>query len=368
MRIVAAGILAFGCACSAPAEPPAAPAPPNGARVEKSGFFTVDQAPPSAPGAPAPRGPKDEQTFYAQLAGVSNEEAAKRLKQQDAVRPEFERLLTQLRAKERGNFTEAELIHRPDWSFLLYFKRDPKKTLAKYTKNPRFQARSAPYTHEELEKLSAPWIERLEKERLFTGYGMNARNGRAELDMVVSQEEFAAIAARNGWGPVPDYIQLKFEGAPVGPAIDEAVVPGIRIFPQGDRNLGITHQMAISGRIVLRDGCFYVVSPVGSEPAKLAYFPREVGLYVDPQGYLALRTRAEPSRHLGRIGEQFTWAGPIHLPETAPKVRELRERCGNAPLMHGAIPESSAMFNARYGLPRTPPPPPPRPEAWRQAN
>lgn len=355
-------LLATGCACSAPAEATGPAVAPKGGRVEKSGFLTVEHAPPSPAAAPLRRGPQNEQTFYAQLAGVSNEEAARRLQQQDALRPEFERLLAKLRSNERGNFTEAELIHRPDWAFLLYFKRDPQGTLAKYTRNPRFQARPARYTEEELQQLSAPWIERLGKERLFTGYGLNARNGRAEIDMIVSEEEYSAIAARNGWAPVPDYIHLKFQGAPVGPAMDDAIARGIRIFPQSDRNLGITHQAALGGRIVLRDGCFYVVSPLGSEPAKLAYFPREVGLYADPQGYLALRTRTAAPRHLGRIGEQFTWAGPIDLPETAPMVKELRERCGNAPLMHVAIPESSAMFNARYGLPRRPPPPPPRPK------
>lgn len=359
MRLAPAMLLVLGCACSAPAQPTASAAVPKGARVEDSGFLTVENAPPSTPGPPLPRGPQNEQTFYAQLAGVSNEEAEKRLRQQEAIRPEFERLLAQLRAKERGNFTEAELVHKPDWKFLLYFKSDPQGTLAKYTRNPRFEARSARYTEEELQRLSAPWIERLGKERLFTGYGMNARQGRAEIDMVISEAEFAEIAARNGWGPVPDYVQLKFDAALVGPAVDESVARGVRIFPQSDRNLGLTHQAAFSGRIVLRDGCFHVVSPVSSEPDKLAYFPREVGLYVDPQGYLALRTRTAQPKHRGRIGEQFTWAGPIHLPESAPMVKELRERCGNAPLMHVAIPESSAMFNARYGLP-SPPPPPPR--------
>ena len=37
-------------------------------------------------------------------------------------------------------------------------------------------------------------------------------------------------------------------------------------------------------------------------------------------------------------------------------MKELREKCGNAPLMHVGVPESSAIFNARYGLPRQPPP------------
>jgi hypothetical protein len=92
---------------------------------------------------------------------------------------------------------------------------------------------------------------------------------------------------------------------------------------------------------------------------KLAYFAREVGLGRDSQGYLSLHRRSAVPEHLGRIGEEFTWPGPIPIDESAPMVKQLRERCGNAPLMHVGIPNSTAMFNARWGLPRAAPPPPP---------
>ena len=305
------------------------------------------------------RGPENELTFYAQLAGVHNAEADRGMKPQEATRPEFERLMQTLRTRERGNYTDAELIHRPDWAYLIYFKRDPAATLARYTKNPRFQARSAPYTDEELTRMSKPWLDRINGERLTGGYGMNARRGTADIDMVVSREEFEAIAKARGWPAVPDFLNLKFDTAPVGPAIEPSVAPGIRILAQGDRSLGATNQAAIGGRIVLRDGCLLVVGHDGKE--QLAYFAREVGLGRDPQGYLSLHTRTDPKRHLGRIGEHFTWAGPIGITEQAPMVRELRARCGAAPLMHVGIPDSTAMFNARYGLPRgpvTPPKPP----------
>jgi hypothetical protein len=178
---------------------------PAGARVEPSDFLTVEQAPPSPipPAAPAAKR-QNEQTYYAQLAGVSNAEAARRMREQEALRPTAERLVRQLRTRERGNFTDVEIFHRPDWAYLLYFKRDPAKTLARYTSNPRFKARAARYTSSELQKLSQPWIDRFAKERLFTGYGMNARQGTADIDMVVGEDEFAAIAARRGWGAKPD--------------------------------------------------------------------------------------------------------------------------------------------------------------------
>jgi hypothetical protein len=333
---------------------------PVGAQAERSGFWTILTAPNSPPAPREPnRGHDNERTFYAQHAGISNAEAAKRLKAQEATRPEFERLMRTLRTKERGNYTDAELIHRPDWAYLIYFKRNPAATLARYTKNPRFQARSARYTRGELERLTKPWIDRLNAERLTTGYGMNARRGTADIDMVVSREEFEAIARRNGWGPVPEYLNLKFDIAPVGPSVAPSVASGIRVFAQGDRNLGATNQAALTGRIVLKDGCLKVIGFDGKE--QLTYFAREVGLGLDRDGYLSLHARAATPRHLGRIGEMFTWAGPIGIDESAPMVAELRARCGGAPLMHVGVPDSSAMFNARYGLRRSPPPPPPLP-------
>lgn len=349
------------CSEAAPSQP-AAPAQqrtvPNEASIEASGYFTVEKVPDS-PASPREAPRERELTYYAELAGVSNAEAATRMKEQEAIRPEFERLIQQLRTKERGNYTDAELIHRPNWAFLLFFKHGPEATLAKYSNNPRFQARHARYTEQELRALAQPWIDRFSAERLFTGYGLNARQGRAEIDMVVSEEEYAAIAARNGWDTPPDFLALRFEKAPVGPAVDPSIAHGIRIFPQSDRNLGIIHQAAFNGRIALRDGCFFVIGYDGKE--QLAYFAREVGIGLDSQGYLSLHARAAQPRHLGRIGEPFTWAGPIAIGEDAPMVAELRERCGNAPLMHVGIPESSAIFNARYGLPRPNPPPPPPP-------
>jgi hypothetical protein len=357
-RIWLAGCLLAAACTASPAQSPDMRAQlPVGAQAERSGFWTVLTAPDSPPGAREPdRGYNNELTFYAQLAGVSNAEAAKRMKAQQKTRPEFERLMRTLRTKERGNYTDAELVHRPDWAYRIYFKRNPAATLAKYTKNPRFQARSARYTSAELERLTRPWIERLTAERLTTGYGMNARHGTADIDMVVSREEFEDIARRNGWGKPPAYLNLKFATAPVGPSVDTRVARGMRIFAQGDRNLGATNQAALSGRIVLKDGCLRVVGYDGQE--QLAYFAREVGLGLDSAGYLSLHARAATPRHLGRIGEGFTWAGPVGIDESAPMVAELRQRCGNAPLMHVGIPDSTAMFNARYGLPRPSPPPP----------
>lgn len=217
-------------------------------------------------------------------------------------------------------------------------------------------------TQQALLAATKPWVDRLNAERLVTGYGVNAREGRLDMDMVVSEAEYRALAVAKGWGPAPPTIFMRFSAAPAGPAIAPDALPGIRIFPQNDRNLGITHQAAIHGSIVLRDGCFFVESGSPESSRMLAYFPREVGLYRDPQGYLALRSRFPDHRqHVGRIGESFVWAGPIAASEQLPMVRDLRARCGNAPLMMLSVPTSQSIFLARYPHLRNPMPPPPPP-------
>jgi hypothetical protein len=108
--------------------------------------------------------------------------------------------------------------------------------------------------------------------------------------------------------------------------------------------LGATNQAALGGRIILRDGCLYIARP--GTPDRLAYFPREIGLTVDGEGYLALKPRAAAARIAGRIGEEFTWAGPLGpVPEDAPMVPQLRQQCGAAPVEAISFPESR--HNAR---------------------
>ncbi|MGI8611774.1 MAG: hypothetical protein ACR2KH_05825, partial [Sphingomicrobium sp.] len=116
---------------------------PTGAKIEPSGFASVGQVPPTplpAKPPPAENRPKDERGFYAQMAGISDAEAAKRVREQQVTRPQFEKLLATPRKREAGNFTDARLVHKPDWAYVLYFKRDPERTLAKYIKRAHFKA------------------------------------------------------------------------------------------------------------------------------------------------------------------------------------------------------------------------------------
>jgi hypothetical protein len=342
--LVAAGV-ALGASASAGQEP--SRIVPPGAKIEASGFATIASAPASPfPDAlpPPDTRPQDERGYYAQLAGISDAEAAKRLREQSASRPAFEKLLAALRRREAGNFTDARLIHKPDWAYVLYFKRDPQRTLARYIKAPHFKAAQARYSTAELQAIAKPWVDRFGQHRLLGGHGTDATFGEVRMDLVVSEAEYRVIAAREAW-VLPDAIKLEFaggvEGAPIAPVLERLV----RLFPQSDRALGATNQALLGGRILLQDGCFYLTGP--NRPPSLAYFAREVALGVDQQGYLSLRSRGANPRHLGRVGEQFSWGGPIGITEDAPMVAELRKRCGNAPLEHVGVPESARLFHVR---------------------
>jgi hypothetical protein len=322
-------------------------AAPAGATIEPSGFATIEQAPPSpfpdrVP--PSDHRPKDERSYYAQLAGISDAEAKKRLAEQAATRPAFEELVRTLRKREPGNFTGARVVHKPDWAYVLYFKHDPERTLARYFKRPHFKAARGRYGSAELDAIARPWVGRFTEHRLLGGYGSDATFGEVRMDLVVSEPEFRAIAAREGWH-VPDTIKLAFSDGVDGSPIASQVRPLVRIFPQSDRALGATNQALLGGRIVVRDGCLFVTGR--AKPDRLAYFGREVAIGLDDQNYLALRHRGLDPRHLGRIGEQFSWGGPIGITEDMPMVAELRARCGNAPLEHVGIPQSARLFQVR---------------------
>ena len=318
---------------------------PTGATIEASGFATIERAPPVPyPDQPPPseNRPHSEAAWYARDLGISIEEAEQRQQEQQALRPEFERLITLLREKEPGNFTAPRIVHKPDWAYVLYFKREPDRTLAKYASDPRFKAALARYSQEELEAIARPWVDRFVAHKLAGGWGSDATYGTAEIMMSVTEDEYRAIAEREGWGPVPDALVLRFSAPLDHPSVEERAKPFIRIFAQNRRSTTMQLEAGLSGRITMRDGCLY-------SGDALAYFHRETGIGIDEQGYVALTDR-RTGKSKGRIGEWFSWAGPNSISEDMPMVRELRERCGNAPIANVGNPESSAEFRVRAYL------------------
>jgi hypothetical protein len=313
----------------------------KGAVLEASGFATILDAPsPPFPDTPPPpeNRPANEAEWYARSQGIGTEEAVKRQREQAALRPQMERLLELVRAKEQGNFTAVRMVHAPDWAYVFYFKRQPQETLSRYARHPRIKAALARYTQAELDALAKPWVDRLMAHRLLDGHGSDPTFGEVVLAMAVSEAEFREVAAREGW-QVPDALKLRFPEAAEGQALPERLETLVRIFPHPDRALGATNMASLGGRIILRDGCLYIARP--GNPDRLAYFPREIGLTVDDEGYLALKPKGAGARISGRVGEEFTWAGPMGpVSEDAPMIAELRQRCGAAPVEAISFPQS----------------------------
>lgn len=197
-----------------------------------------------------------------------------------------------------------------------------------------------------LQKIAKPWVQRFEQERLLGGYGSS--RGAMQMDMLVTAAEYRAIARRHGWGQPPSTIRLGFSKGVSGPAVSEAAQPLVKIFAHSDRALGVTNQALLGGRIILRGGCLYVTAR--DQPDRLAYFPREFGLTLDPRGHPAIRSRLSGGKIVGAVGDDFNWGGPIGIVKDAPMVAELRAKCGNAPIEHVGMLVTQAEFRKRYGL------------------
>ena len=321
---------------------------PTGATIDASGFATVLKVPVPDYSKLVERQPQfhgGEAEWYARDQKISVAEARKRQDEQDALRPKFEHLMEELRDREPGNYTDARVVHQPDWAYVLFFKRDPDGALAKYVKHPRFRAALAPYTREELDALIKPWAERFGKTGIVGGYGSDATYGTAEFMLSVTEEEYREIAAREGWGAVPSAIKLGFAGALAVPAVDPKVAPFLRHFASERRATVFQLEALGTGQIVLRDGCLRVAGQNGKDA--LAMFHKETGIGVDPQGYLALidRRTGKPS---GRVGEMFAWGAPNAASEDMPEVVELRAKCGAGPMVNVGNPESKTAFDLRY--------------------
>jgi hypothetical protein len=254
-------------------------------------------------------------------------------------------LRQQLSQQEPDNYVDAALVHQPDWAYVLYFKRDPEATLRKYSVNPRFRAAQAAYTTAELQALAAPWAKRFSDAGIAGGYGFSATEGRVDMMMSVTEEEYRALAARNGWGKVPVPINPFFPGQLAAPRVDPRVAPFVRGFASESRATTIQLEAGGSGRVVLDDACLRVATKSRAK-GPLVVFHRETGIGRDAQGYLATIDR-RTGKATGRVGEMWSWSGPNNGKDFH-GLQELKDACGDGPVVNVGNPESQARFRARH--------------------
>lgn len=311
---------------------------PIGAAIEASGFATVLTAPPVPyPDEPPPsdREWMDPETALQREMNANPSEAA----QQDAMA-----LARMIEAREGRNFIGIRVVRDSDPRFAFQFQTDAASTLARYTDDLRFVAVEGGVPAAELRPLANEWNARFAPLRLGGG-NVYEFDGVVRFDMQVDEATFQAIAEAEGWS-LPDRVELNFTPPPNPNAMDPALEPLVRIMPRHDRVPGAVLSAAMSGRIILRDGCFRLASQDPAHDDPLVIFDRDFALVVDDGGYMALQG-SHADRPLPRIGELMTWAGPRGVDERDAGVQELRAMCGEGEIVSAGTPSSAYHFRVR---------------------
>lgn len=305
---------------------------PRGATIEASGFATILTAPPVPyPDEPPPsdREWMDPEAALQWEMNANPSEAA----QQDAMA-----LARRIEAREGRNFIGIRVIRDPDPRFAFQFQNDAASTLARYTDDPRFVAVEGGVPAAELRPLANEWNARFAPLRLGGG-NVYEFDGVVRFDMQVDEATFQAIAEAEGWS-LPDRLELNFTPPPNPNAMDPALEPLVRIMPRHDRVPGAVLSAGMSGRVILRDGCFRLASQDPAYDDPLVIFDRDFALVVDDDGYVALQG-SHADGPLPRIGELMTWAGPRSVDERDAGVQELRAACGEGEIVSAGTPSSA---------------------------
>lgn len=305
---------------------------PIGATLEASGFATVLTAPPVPyPDEPPASGREwvDPETALERERNANPSEAALR----DAMA-----MARRIGMREGRNFVGTRVVRDPHPRFAFQFRTDAAATLARYTDDARFVAVEGGVHAAELRPLADEWNARFAPHRLGVG-NVYEFDGVVRFDMQVDEATFRAIAEAEGW-TLPDRVELEFT-PPANPhVLDPSLAPLVRIMPRHDRVPGAVLSARLSGRVVLRDGCFRLVSDPAAHREALVMFDRDVALFVDDDGYMALR-RPHADGPQPRVGELMTWAGPRGIDERDGGVRELRSACGEGEIVSIGTPSSA---------------------------
>lgn len=131
----------------------------------------------------------------------------------------------------------------------------------------------------------------------------------------------------------------------VHPSVPPALRRFIRAFPQAEKPNGDVLDLGSEHAIVFRDGCFFLDREGDDDP--LVHFPLQVGLTVDEDGYLALRSRYEGQEDTMRVGLQ---AQTGWFTERYPAPPDVAKRC-TARMMVGVTTVSNPYATPQRFLP-----------------
>lgn len=256
----------------------------------------------------------------------------------DAARHAAQSLGRRLSVAERGNYIGLRVVRDPDARFAFQFRRNAAATLARHTHDPRFTSREGGIPRSALQPIFDEWWKRFEPFRLVGGGSVYKFDGVVRFDMNIDEAGFRKIASRERW-TLPKRLELRFSPPRNPQSIDPALVRYVRVFAREDRRPAIVHDARLSGRVILRDGCFRLVEH-GDAPEASVIFGRDVELGLDAQNYMILKNTGS-SRPAPRIGEMMAWGGPRYFSEADTNVKLLRERCGAGPIVAVGEPHTN---------------------------
>lgn len=323
----------------------------TGATLGPSGYADVGATPPSAFPANPPPMPTQLDTF-ARRTTLATEEQQKRAWDEangsEEFQREFQRLRQTIAQAELGNFLDVRLVREPGAMGEFVFRRDGAATLARYTQDPRFRARTLDYDPVRLARLEHVWIERLQNQAPVSALSRNTIEGRLELEAGIEERAFRDLARSKGWDIDDPLLAITYPPVQPPAFASPDLRPLVRAFAREDVAAGIRLLALSTGRIVLTDGCFRLGDEKGAPRATLVMFARTSQLLRDDEGYLAVH--GGEGGDVYRIGERGAWGGPNAVDETSPEVRVLREACGADPIVNVASPQSERLFALPYPL------------------
>ncbi|QNN66486.1 hypothetical protein H9L13_07065 [Sphingomonas lutea] len=340
MTIFALLMLTAACGRSEAAAPAGSLAP-RGATIGSGGHATILDAPP-AHFAPAVAGEPKPPT----AAQIADQEQFRRAGEfQNKVGGDVRALARKLRVAEKGNFVDLYFENDGDPHVVFRFLRDGKRTLAKYTKHPRFFATEVRYSRAELERALDFMMTTFRDDRVIAGGGYGSKSNRADIEINVPEAEFRALVARKGV-TIPDAVKLEFRvtqsARDLNRPLPPSIAPLVRIFPRSDRPVGLVNAINSQAKVVLRDGCFRAPD----QGDALVQFPLGEQLFVDRAGYLAFGTGETPG--YARVGEEVVFMGSI-AEVTAPElVAPIRKACGAGRVIAINATRSTAADRAQY--------------------
>lgn len=342
--VAASGFVLFALAACASAQ--------SGVEVGQTGYATLLEAPASpsaASSAPQAEAPHER---IARERGVSREEAESLMNPDEAATRDAMALDRRLQVAEAGNYVGTRIVRDPEPRFAFQFRRDAVAALARHTRDPRFVAVEGGVPREELQPLFQEWWARFEPHRVLGGGSVMEFDGVVQFDMTIDRAGFEAIAARQDW-TIPERVRLSFPPSPNPRSVDPVLAPQVRVFAREDRVPAIVLSAALSGRLILRDGCFRLGEHGEGEP--LVLFGRDVELRRDDEGRMAF---FDPhGGRAARVGERVVWSGPRGVNEADAGVQALRAACGDDPIVAVGEPISEQVFEAQAAAARARPSP-----------